>query len=136
MQLCDIERRGGITPHISPMVQHHQVGSLLQRAGFNLITIDVDEIIVNYPSMFELLEDLRGMGESNCMNDRQFSSKEYLFSCAAAYNELYGKDGQIPATFQIVFMIGWKPSANQPKALERGSAQKSFKDLDTLLNKA
>ena len=133
MQLCDIERKGGISPHISPMVQHQQVGSLLQRAGFNLVTVDVDEIVVNYPSMFELMEDLRGMGESNCMNDRAFTSKEYLMSCAAAYKELYGKEDFIPATFQMVYVIGWKPDASQPKALERGTATKSFKELDNLL---
>lgn len=28
---------------------------------------DVDELTVNYPSMFELMDDLRGMGESNAV---------------------------------------------------------------------
>lgn len=43
---------------------------LLTRAGFSLPTVDVDEIQVNYPSMFELIEDLKAMGESNAVLTR------------------------------------------------------------------
>ena len=35
----------------------------------------------------------------------------------------------VPATFQIVYMIGWKQSDTTPKALARGSAKRSLKDL-------
>lgn len=43
---------------------------ILTRAGFTLTTVDVDEIQVNYPSAFELMEDLRSMGESNAVLTR------------------------------------------------------------------
>jgi len=46
------------------------VSNLLGRAGFTLLTVDVDEITVNYPSMWELMEDLRAMGESNAIVGR------------------------------------------------------------------
>jgi NADH dehydrogenase [ubiquinone] 1 alpha subcomplex assembly factor 5 len=35
----------------------------------------------------------------------------------------------IPATFQIIYFIGWRPDANQPKPLKRGSAQQNLKDV-------
>ena len=60
LQLAEIERRGGIAPHISPFADVRDVGNLLTRAGYTLATIDLDDIVVNYPSMFELLEDLKG----------------------------------------------------------------------------
>lgn len=41
------------------------MGGLLSSAGFRLTTVDVDEIVVNYPSMFELMADLKSMGEGN-----------------------------------------------------------------------
>jgi NADH dehydrogenase [ubiquinone] 1 alpha subcomplex assembly factor 5 len=45
-------------------------------------------------------------------------------------SELYGnEDGSVPATFQIIFFIGWKPSPNQPKPAERGSGKVSLKDI-------
>lgn len=65
-----MERDGGVSPHVSPMVQHQDVAALLSRAGLVLTTVDIDEITVNYPSMFELMVDLQGMGEGNSVLTR------------------------------------------------------------------
>lgn len=46
------------------------MSNLMGRAGFNLVTIDVDEVKFGYPSMWELMEDLRDMGESNAVMGR------------------------------------------------------------------
>jgi NADH dehydrogenase [ubiquinone] 1 alpha subcomplex assembly factor 5 len=35
----------------------------------------------------------------------------------------------IPATFELVYMIGWAPGADQPAALERGTATTSLTDV-------
>ena len=42
----------------------------MSRAGFTLLTVDIDEVKVTYPSMWELVEDLRDMGESNAVIGR------------------------------------------------------------------
>jgi NADH dehydrogenase [ubiquinone] 1 alpha subcomplex assembly factor 5 len=47
------------------------------RAGFNLINVDVEDVKINYPSMWELMEDLRDMGESNAVLGR------YVLRCFA-----------------------------------------------------
>jgi NADH dehydrogenase [ubiquinone] 1 alpha subcomplex assembly factor 5 len=39
LQLAEMEREGGFSPHISPFVQLSDVGSLLTRAGFTITTI-------------------------------------------------------------------------------------------------
>lgn len=56
------------SPHIS--LENGDISNLLSRAGFNLLTVDVDEIKVAYPSMWELLEDLSDMGEANAIMGR------------------------------------------------------------------
>lgn len=62
------------------------IASLLSRAGFTLPTIDLDEIEVNYPSMFELMEDLRDMGESNAViNRRSGLRRDTMLSASAIY---------------------------------------------------
>ncbi|CAB5216564.1 uncharacterized protein OCT59_016503 [Rhizophagus irregularis] len=129
-QLAESEREGGISPRVSPMTNTRDIGSLLSRAGFNLTTIDTDDIVVNYPSMFELIQDLRSMGESNAvLTRRPFLKRDTLLSASAIYKELYGNpDGSVPATFQIIYMIGWKPDVSQPKPLSRGSGQVSLKE--------
>ena len=58
MQVAESEREGGISPRVSPMTDVRDVGSLLSRAGFTLTTVDTDDITVNFPSMFELMQDL------------------------------------------------------------------------------
>jgi NADH dehydrogenase [ubiquinone] 1 alpha subcomplex assembly factor 5 len=46
------------------------ISNLLGRAGFTLLTVDIDEVVVAYPSMWELMDDLRDMGESNAVLGR------------------------------------------------------------------
>lgn len=58
--MAELERRGGLAPHVSPFTEIRDIGSLLTRAGFTMLTIDTDEIVVSYPTMFELMWDLKG----------------------------------------------------------------------------
>jgi len=131
LQLAEEERTGGISPHVSPMTGIQDISNLLGRAGFTLLTVDVDEVKVAYPSMWELAEDLRAMGESNAIIGRpHYIYRDLLAGASAVYQELYrNEDGTIPATFQVIYMIGWKPGPNQPKPLERGSAEMSLKNI-------
>jgi hypothetical protein len=72
------------------------------------------------------MADLRGMGESNAVDERRRTPtrRATLMAAAARYRERFGDaDGRVPATFQIVYLTGWAPHAAQPKALRPGSAQ-------------
>lgn len=134
LQLAEIERKGGLSPHISPFTQIRDVGALLNRAGFTMLTIDTDEIVVGYPSMFELMWDLKGMAENNAAFNRPAHiSRETMLAASAIYKELYAKDDGVTATFQIIYFVGWKPGPNQPKPLERGSGDVSLKDLGKIV---
>jgi len=139
LQLAELERKGGLSPHISPFTEVRDIGSLLTNAGFTMLTIDTDEIVVNYPSIFELMWDLKGMAESNAALNRSLHlNRDIQFAAAAIYQQLYGKadpesgNVTVPATFQIINMLGWKPHPKQPKPLQRGSGEVSLKDLNKL----
>lgn len=129
--VAEQERHGGLSVHVSPMTDTRDVSSLLTRAGFTLQTVDLDEVTVHYPGLFELLEDLRDMGESNAViNRRAYLRRDTLLAAAATYEALHGTpEGHLPATYAPIFMIGWKPSPDQRKPLERGSATHSLKDV-------
>jgi NADH dehydrogenase [ubiquinone] 1 alpha subcomplex assembly factor 5 len=131
LQLAEVEREGGISPHISPMADPRDISNLMSRAGFNLLTVDVDEVRIRYPSMWELLDDLRDMGENNAIiGRRHLLRRDTLAAASAIYKELYGEeDGTIPATFQVIYMIGWRPAPHQPEPLERGSGKTSLKKV-------
>lgn len=131
LQLAETEREGGFSPRVSPYTSMSQLGNLLSRAGFSMLTVDVDEVQIHYPGMMELMTDLQGMGESNCAwNRRSMLHRDTMLAAAAVYKEMYGnEDGSVPATFDIIYMIGWKPHESQAKPARRGSATASFGDL-------
>lgn len=132
LQLADMERRGGISPHVSPLADVRDVGGLLQKAGFKMLTVDVDDIVVDYPDTFALMEDLQSMAENNAILGREMGpiQRDVLLANEGIYRELHGnEDGSIPATFRIIYMIGWKEGENQPKPLARGTGEVNLKDL-------
>jgi NADH dehydrogenase [ubiquinone] 1 alpha subcomplex assembly factor 5 len=131
LQLAEQDRRGGVSTHTSPLADVRDIGGLLQKAGFNLLTVDVDDIVVDYPDCFSLMKDLQAMGESNAVLSREKGpiQKDVLLAAEGIYRELHGnEDGSLPATFRLIYMIGWKPSATQAKPLERGTGMFSIKD--------
>jgi NADH dehydrogenase [ubiquinone] 1 alpha subcomplex assembly factor 5 len=132
LQLAEQDRRGGVSTHTSPLADVRDVGGLLQRAGFNLLTVDVDDIVVDFPDIFSLMKDLQAMGESNAVISREKSGiqKDVLLAAENIYRALHGnEDGSLPATFRLIYMIGWKPSPKQAKPLERGTGMFSIKDF-------
>lgn len=150
LQLAELDRRGGISQRVSPLADVRDVGGLLQRAGFKLPTVDVDDIIVEYPSVTHLMMDLQAMGESNAVLGREPGPvrRDVLLAAEGIYRELHGPtDGGggggvgggrvedenhrrgLPATFRVIYMIGWKEGPNQAGPLARGSGEVNMKDF-------
>lgn len=92
------------------------------------------------------------MGENNAAFNRPLHiNRDVLMAAAAIYKDMYGKvslwtipfyfvlrsfffqDDQIPGTFQIIYLVAWKPSPDQPKPLPRGSGEVSLKDLSKVI---
>lgn len=133
LQLADLERRGGVSPHISPLANVKDIGGLMSKAGFKLLTVDVEDIVVEFPDTFALMSDLQAMGENNAILRRDLSpmTRDVLLATDAIYKALHTEEGHegIPATFRLIFMIGWKEGKGQAKPLERGSGQVNIKDI-------
>jgi NADH dehydrogenase [ubiquinone] 1 alpha subcomplex assembly factor 5 len=96
--------------------------------------VDVDDIIVEYPDTFTLMTDIQAMGEGNAILKSLGGpiQKEVLLANEAIYRELHCKEDEkdrIPATFRVIYMIGWKAGQNQPQPLERGSGTINMKDV-------
>ena len=70
----------------SPTSDPRDASNLLQRAGFTLLTVDVEDITISYPSMWELIEDLRDMGESGAvLGRRPFIKRDILIAAESIY---------------------------------------------------
>jgi NADH dehydrogenase [ubiquinone] 1 alpha subcomplex assembly factor 5 len=128
--LAEMERDGGVSPHVGPFVGLSDVGGLLQSAGFSLPTIDVDTVKVAYPNAMTLMEHLSRMGENNAaIHRRERTSLDTFLAAACIYDQKFGletdhgiEEGTIEASVQIIYAIGWTPHESQQKPKERGSA--------------
>lgn len=130
LTLAELERDGGVGPHVGPFVELSDVGGLLQNAGFSLPTIDIDTVKVSYPSSAVLMEHLQRMGEGNAsLNRREYTGKDTFLASACIYDEMFPLESDEPSTekdveasAQVIYAIGWSPHASQQKPLQRGTA--------------
>lgn len=128
---AEAEMRGGASPRVAPFADVRDLGALLQRAGFALPVADADIVEVAYPSALHLMRELRGMGASNVLLDRQrtFLPRGVLMRVMELYAERFSRaDGRAIATFEIVTLTGWVPHASQQKPLRPGSAKARLAD--------
>ncbi|MDX1710867.1 MAG: methyltransferase domain-containing protein [Rhodovibrionaceae bacterium] len=126
---------GGVNPRVSPVVELREAAGLMQRAGFALPVADSDTITVHYKNPLRLLTDLRAMGESSVLADRSRRPlrRDVVMRALEIYSDRFARpDGRVPATFQVIFLTGWRPHSSQPQPLRPGSAEARLAEaLDT-----
>lgn len=122
---AEVECEGGLSPRVAPMAEIRDLGGLLQRAGFAMPVADSERLTVTYATPLHLMRELRAMGETNILTARrrQPMRRKTLMRACEIYSQHFGApDGRVRATFEIVFLTGWAPGPDQPKALRPGSA--------------
>jgi len=122
---------GGASPRVSPFIDLRDMGALMQRANFALPVVDSEIITVDYSSPLKLMQDLRGMGATNATFNRpmQPTRKAVLLEAAKIYHDKFANvEGRVPATFQVIYAIGWVPHASQQKPLKPGTAAARLAD--------
>lgn len=128
---AEAELLGGVSPRVAPFADVRDAGGLLQRAGFALPVTDQDRLTVRYDSLFELMADLRAMGMANMLveRSRRPASRRLFLRAAEIYAERFSDpDGRIRATFDVIYLSGWRPHESQQKPLKPGSARASLAD--------
>ncbi|WP_339764951.1 methyltransferase domain-containing protein [uncultured Hoeflea sp.] len=128
---AESELTGGANARVHPFADIRDFGALLQRAGFALPVVDIDEIVVRYSDMFALLRDLRAMGMTSILagRSRKPVNKQLFLKAAEIYAERFSDpDGRIRASFPVIHLSGWAPHENQQKPLRPGSAKTRLAD--------
>ena len=132
-EAAEITVKNGISPRIAPMIEIRDAGDLLVRSGFALSVADKSDLEVTYKTPIDLVNDLRGMGETNIMLDRQKSFlRRSIFNAMVKnyfYNYSIENKTEVEATFSILCLTGWAPADNQQKPLKPGSAKHHFSEV-------
>ncbi len=120
----DQERFNGVTPRIFPYADHTQAAQLLTRAGLALPVVDKDKFQILYKKSSTLISDLRDLGETNCLSDRdpRYLGRDIYQKLETAYPR-EDKTGKYPAQFEILWLTGWAPHKSQQIPLKPGSAK-------------
>lgn len=121
---------GGLTPRVYPFADYSQAAALLQRSGFALPVIDTDRLTVRYKDLQRLFEDIRDLGDTNCLygRNRALSSKAWRDVLLETYMREFHDAKKYKATFEILWLTGWAPHESQQKPLRPGSAKMRLAD--------
>lgn len=129
--VAEAELYGGASARVLPFADIRDFGGLLQRAGFTLPVIDSENLTVRYDDLFALMRDLRAMGMTNSLTDRSMKpvSKSFFKRANEVYQERFSDhDGRVRASFNIIYLNGWKAHESQQKPLKPGSAKQRLAD--------
>lgn len=103
--------RGGASPRVSPFPDLRDCAGLLQRTGFAMPVVDLEEIRLLYTNRFMLLQDLRAAGETNAMRlrGRAIPGRDLFPAALALLPE--DANGRVPVTARLAMLTGWAPAA-------------------------
>lgn len=128
---AEVALTGGLSPRVLPMADIRDLGALLQRAGLAMPVADSITLDASYADAFALMRELRAMGEGNALaaRHRRIPPRRLFAEAAASYARAFpAPDGRVRATFELVFLTGWAPAADQPQPLRPGSARARLAD--------
>jgi SAM-dependent methyltransferase len=116
---------GAAAPRVHPQIDVRAAGDLLMRAGFALPVVDSQAVDVRFASLPDLVRDLRAMGATNVLAERSRRPLGRL-GFAAAIADFDTPGDKTVERFEILHLLGWSPSPDQPKPARRGSATVSL----------
>ena len=128
---AEAETEGGASPRVAPFGDVRAYGALLQRAGFALPVADAERLTLPYPSPREVMREIRALGGGNVLlaRSKRPLARHTLERAEDIYRARHGTpDGQVKATFEIVYVSGWAPDQSQQKPLKPGSAARRLAD--------
>jgi hypothetical protein len=101
---------------------------------------DAETLTVDYATPRDLMREVRALGGGNVLLARSRAplSRKTLERAEDIYRERHSTpDGQVSASFEIVYLSGWGPDQSQQKPLKPGSAAQRLADaLGTTEEKA
>ena len=108
--------------HVNHFFDPQALGSALMHAGLAEPVLDVDRIVMRYPTARALMSELKAIGAHNVTagRPRGLTGRKRLAAMTEAYETLRGDDG-LPATYEVIHAICWgsEPRAQQPSDFPR-----------------
>ena len=103
--------------HVNTFLDMHDVGDALLRAGLAEPVLDVERFTLTYADVRGLMSDLKALGAHNVTAGRArgLMGRGRWRAMLDAY-ETFRQDGQLPATYEVVYGHAWAPLPREPVA--------------------
>ncbi len=95
--------------HVNSFIDMHDIGDALLRAGLSDPVMDTEHLTLTYDDGMGVMRDLKGMGAHNISAGRNhaLTGKQKLKQMLAAYEQFRDTDGQLPASYEVVYGHAW-----------------------------
>ncbi len=107
--------------HVHKFMDMHDIGDLLLATQFLDPVVDMETIDVQYPSLRQLLQDLKDTGSRGkftnivASNTKGLMSKQKYQRLQQAYESYRQKNGLLPASYEVIYGYARKPDGGQSK---------------------
>ncbi|OEU52763.1 MAG: malonyl-[acyl-carrier protein] O-methyltransferase BioC [Desulfuromonadales bacterium C00003096] len=105
------EACGGETEHLHELPELTTVHRALTGAGFLQVELQRQELVEYHTGVAELLRSLKRIGAGNASSraPRGLASRRLLQSMTDIYRQRYAQDGQIPASYEVIYGLAVAP---------------------------
>ena len=95
--------------HVNQFIDMHDLGDAMLTSGMSEPVMDMEKIVMTYASAREVMQDLKSIGAHNVTagRSRGLLGKHAWQRVCDAY-EGYRRDGQLPATYEVLYGHAWK----------------------------
>jgi malonyl-CoA O-methyltransferase len=110
--------------HVSGFRDMHDIGDALTRAGLSEPVMDVERLTMVYPNVAAITRDLKVIGAHNATaaRARGLTGKGRWRTMTEAY-ETHRREGQLPATYEVVYGAAWGARARPAAPVVQGEVQ-------------
>jgi len=105
------EKLGADAGHLHDLPAQNLVRQALAQAGFQQLELQRQELVEYHGDVAELLHGLKGIGAGNANPEapRGLASRRLLRDMMDIYRQCYGREGRVPATYEVLFGLAVRP---------------------------
>ncbi|HXG82238.1 MAG TPA: SAM-dependent methyltransferase [Sphingomicrobium sp.] len=110
LRACMIEAgraEGQVIARTHPRIEAPTLAQLLAAAGFSMPVVDVDRVTLRYSRMADLVQDLRRMGATSVLAERQKPLTRREVMCAAERFLRMGDGNRTEEQVEILHFLAW-----------------------------
>lgn len=109
-------------PHVHEFLQEDRVEQAMAQAGLAEVSLEREDVVMTYPDLRGLTDDLRGLGAVNAAAGRArgLTGKGRIRRLHAAYEAFRDAGGNLPATYEVLY--GRARTSGDAVDLTRGAA--------------